>query len=407
MKHMRHVLIVLFTGWILCSQLSACTTAIVSGKFTPDGRPLLFKHRDAGVLQNKLMFFTDGTYEYIGVVNSDDPAGDEIWAGCNSAGFAIMNAASYNMNENDTTSLKDREGIVMKQALQSCATVDDFEKLLERLPKPLGVEANFGVIDAHGGAAYFECGNFDFIKIDANDPQTAPFGYVVRTNYSFARDPDKGYGYIRYLTAEQLFYNAAAAGDLTFQFILQKVSRCLRHSLTGVDLSQNLPKDENDTRFVDFQDFIPRHSSASTVVVQGVRPDESPDKATMWTILGWQLCAVALPTWVKGGQHLPSVLMADDTGNAPLCDMAMRLKKQCFPIERGSGYKYMNLAAVINQAGSGILQRLMPLEDEIIVKSVEALTRWREGGMNAKDIQNHYQWLDDIISMKYKNMFNL
>jgi len=407
MKHIRHELIAFFTGWILCSQLSACTTAIVSGKFTPDGRPLLFKHRDAGVLQNKLMFFTDGKFEYIGVVNSDDPEGDEIWAGCNSAGFAIMNAASYNMNENDTTSVKDREGIVMKQALQSCATVDDFEKLLERLPKPLGVEANFGVIDAQGGAAYFECGNFDFIKIDANDPQTAPFGYIVRTNYSFARDPNEGYGYIRYLTAEQLFYNAAASGDLTFQFILQKVSRCLRHSLTGIDLSQNLPRDGNDTRFVDFQDFIPRHSSASTVVVQGVRPDESPDKTTMWTILGWQPCAVAMPTWVKGGQRLPSVLMADETGNAPLCDMAMRLKKQCFPIERGSGYKYMNLAALMNQAGSGILQRLMPLEDEIIAKSIGVLTRWREEGMNTKDIQDHYRWLDDIIFVKYKNMFNL
>ena len=36
---------------------SAWTTAIVSGKYTMDGRPLLFKHRDSGKLQNKIMYF--------------------------------------------------------------------------------------------------------------------------------------------------------------------------------------------------------------------------------------------------------------------------------------------------------------------------------------------------------------
>ena len=41
-----------------------CTTAIVSGKFTKNGRPLLLKHRDSGFMQNKLMFFEDGKYDY-------------------------------------------------------------------------------------------------------------------------------------------------------------------------------------------------------------------------------------------------------------------------------------------------------------------------------------------------------
>ena len=38
----------------------ACTTTIISGKATADGRPLLFKHRDTGATQNKVMFFDDG-----------------------------------------------------------------------------------------------------------------------------------------------------------------------------------------------------------------------------------------------------------------------------------------------------------------------------------------------------------
>ncbi len=202
---MRKIMIIIFTCFIYVSSLYACTTAIISGKFTVDGRPLLLKHRDTDVLQNKLMFFNDGKYEHIGLINSPDSLGKEIWAGCNSMGFAIMNSASYNLNLKDTTSLKDREGLVMKQALQTCATIEDFEELLRNLPKPLGVEANFGVIDAKGGAAYYETGNFDFKKFDVNDPIIAPFGYIIRTNFSFTGDRKEDYGLIRYQTAEELF----------------------------------------------------------------------------------------------------------------------------------------------------------------------------------------------------------
>jgi hypothetical protein len=109
------------------------------------------------------MYFIDGTYPYIGLVNSNDSTGKEVWGGFNSTGFSIINSASYNIKKNDTTKLSDKEGVLMKAALKICATVADFEKLLGELPKPLGVEANFGVIDANGGAAYFETGNFSYL----------------------------------------------------------------------------------------------------------------------------------------------------------------------------------------------------------------------------------------------------
>ncbi len=388
------------------THVHPCTTAVVSGKFTADGRPLLFKHRDTSALQNKLMYFSDGKFDYIGVVNSADKNGKSVWAGLNSAGFAIMNSASYNLNLHDTTSVKDREGRLMKMALQVCATVDDFEAFLDTLPKPLGVEANFGVIDAKGGAAYFETGNFDFRKFDANDPGTAPFGYIIRTNYSFSRDTDQGYGYIRYENADELFRMAAATKSLSAQFILRKVSRCLKHSLTGIDLTKNLPSEKDAPVMVNFRDFIPRNSSASTFVVHGVKPGESPEFSTMWTITGFQLCAVATPVWVKGGKNLPSILVADETGNAPLCDWAMLLKKQCFPVKRGSGKYYLNLAAVMNREGNGILQRILPLEDLIFQQTESKLKEWRAKGMNGKEINKFYRWLETTITEKYKQLFH-
>ena len=193
---------------------SPCTTAVVSGKFTKDGRPLLWKNRDTQTLNNKLMKFSDGKYLYTGVVNSNDTLGKSIWQGFNSTGFAIMNSASYNLN-NDTIKKSGHEGRVMKLALQTCATIDDFENLLRGLDQPTGLEANYGVIDAHGGAAYFEIGNFGYKKIDVNDPEIALYGYVIRTNYSVTGKMGIGGGYIRFVAADRMMKAAVKENRLT------------------------------------------------------------------------------------------------------------------------------------------------------------------------------------------------
>jgi hypothetical protein len=383
----------------------ACTTAIVSGKFTPDGRPLLLKHRDTDALQNRLMYFQDGRYYYIGLVDSKDTLGKEVWAGCNSAGFAIMNSADYNLNLKDTASLKDREGLLMKQALQTCTSVDDFEAMLRALPTPLGVDANFGVIDARGGAAYFETGNYCFKKIDVNDSLAAPFGYMIRTNFAFSGAREEDYGLIRYRTADELFYMASATRDLTPRFILQKVSRCLKHSLTKTDLTADVPKSSEQPRYVAFRDYIPRFSSSATVLVQGVRRGDPPESATMWTILGFQLCSIAVPAWVGGGEHLPSILLADLSGNAPLCKMALKLKEKCFPISREAGRDYLNLSAVINQQNDGILQKLLPVEEQILRTTEETLPRLRQNGFNRREAEKFYRWVETKVADEYTRLF--
>lgn len=390
-------------------DIFTCTTAVISGKFTTDGRPLLLKHRDSNFNQNKLMYFDDGKYNYIGLVNSKDLNGDEVWGGVNSEVFAIINSASYNIKDDaDTTSIIDKEGEIMKRALQECKTIYDFENLLINYEKPIGVEANFGVIDAYGGAAYFETNNFSFVKIDANDPTSAPFGYIIRTNYSFNGKQDKGYGYIRYLTAEELFYKASSENSLNKEFILQDVSRSLKHSLLDVDYSESITVSKNDNAFISFQDFIPRNSSVSTVLIEGVKQGESPDLSTLWTILGFQFTSVAIPTWVEAGNNLPDLLIADTSGNAPLCDYALKLKKECFPVERGSGYKYLKLSKVINKENKGFIQILRPLENEIISETDKDLKKWRNNNnLPIEEVHNLYIWINKRVKKAYKDNFNL
>lgn len=387
------------------SNTNPCTTAVVSGKATDDGRPLLLKNRDADALQNKLVYFFDGRFKFIGLVNSSDKDNKEVWCGFNEAGFGIMNSASYNLKINDTTKLSDLEGRIMKMALERCSTLEDFEKMLNDLPKPLGVEANFGVIDANGGAAYYETDNFKFIKYDVNDPSIAPNGYLIRTNFSFAGEDNKGYGYIRYATASNLFENKIKDGKLSFEFLINDVPRCLIHSFTKTDLSQNLPE-ENSENFVYFRDYIPRHSTSAAIVVQGVKENESASLTTMWTVLGFPLTSVVIPIWLLDDGKLPNVLQADDTGNAPFCDLALQLKNKVFSNQNDASENYLNLSALMNKENSGVRQKLIPTEEDVLEKSKSLLNRWRSTRINKLEAEKFYLWVDNVLYPQIKNNFS-
>ena len=71
MRKLLSVIIVYLVGWI---PMFPCTSAVVSGRVTPDGRPLLWKHRDASDLNNRIVHFEaeGGTLEFVGLVNGVD-----------------------------------------------------------------------------------------------------------------------------------------------------------------------------------------------------------------------------------------------------------------------------------------------------------------------------------------------
>ncbi|MEJ1730275.1 hypothetical protein SMA90_28515, partial [Escherichia coli] len=118
----------------------ACTSAIITGKVTANGRPLLWKHRDTGQEQNRIAYFTTGKYAFLALVDAPDQGGT-AWTGTNSAGFSIMNTASYNLKDDQVKEM-DQEGKLMYRALEICAGTEDFERFLDTLSRPLRVEAN-------------------------------------------------------------------------------------------------------------------------------------------------------------------------------------------------------------------------------------------------------------------------
>lgn len=341
----------------------ACTSAIIAGYKTLNGRPLLWKHRDTGCLDNRVERIKahDDCYEFVAIFDATDPLDTAAWTGFNEKGFAIMNTASYNLNADDVPeSEMDREGVVMKLALEHCVTVDDFELLLQMLPKPMGVEANFGVIDAQGHGAYFETGNYTYKKYDLAD---AVDGVLTRTNYSYSGRPDEGMGYVRESNEKHLLAPHIQASDFAPWVFTEQISRTFYHSVLDKDYTHS-----GEQWLVD-QDFIPRRISTASIVIEGVKLGETVTNTTMWIALGYPPCAETFAVRVGEGGVPVELNGSGPEKHSPQCDKVLARHAQVFSIKRGNGNHYLDLSKLYNADGTGYCQQLVPKNMEMYRKN--------------------------------------
>ncbi len=353
MKLMRIMisLLILALGQDMVSD--ACTSAVIDGSRTVHGHTLLWKHRDTDYEDNfvaKVPRAHRGEYEYVGLFNAGDSLLAEAWAGLNEAGFGIINTASYNLVP-DTATIRDREGLVMALALKRCRTLADFETLLDTLSRPMGVQANFGVVDATGAGAYYETTDHGYLCFPLTKAED---GAIIRTNFSVSGVADEGYGYIREASARHLLNPIIAARKVEPATFTEGLSRSFYHSLLQRD------KSTDGERWVIDQDFIPRSSSSSSVVIEcGPRP-------VMWVTLGYPPCSVAMPVTVD---NVPAELQPRNPGwHSPWCDEVVNRKHTvAFPIHRGSGQRYIDMDA------------LKPLNDSLRVVSMDNYRRYYSG----------------------------
>ncbi|MDR3119370.1 MAG: hypothetical protein LBU44_08165 [Mediterranea sp.] len=395
---------VLFLFLFFAGGSKACTSAIITGKLTPDGRPLLWKHRDTSELNNRIEHFKGSVYNFIALVNSPDRGGI-VWSGTNSAGFSIINTASYNLKDDDVEEM-DKEGELMYGALSVCKNLLDFEAFLNRLPRPMRVETNVGVIDAEGGAAYYEINNTEWTKLDVNDPKVAPHGFLVVTNFSYTGRIDEGMGYIRYHNAQKIIGDrlSVSGRGITPQWIFNALSRSFYHSLLGIDLKADLGKASRSGWFID-QDFIPRYSSSASVVIQGVRPDETPELTVMWTVLGYPPLGIAVPLFEKSGSGLPSFMTKTRLSeNSGLCDRVLDQKGKVFAIRRGSGLKYFNASRLFNESGTGCMQLLAGCEEHIFSAFEKRMAGWRRTGVSLAELDGFYADIYPKIESAYSSL---
>lgn len=408
---MKKILSFIFTicGILVCIPSISCTSVIVSGKATKSGRPVIYKNRDTGNLNNRVNWKKGEKYSFIGLENASKTTTEE-WGGTNEAGFCIINTASYNIKDDDIPDSKmDNEGVLMYKALGVCATISDFEKFLDEYPRPMGVETNFGVIDAEGGAAYYEVNNTRWVKYDVNDPAVAPRGYRVQTNFSECGRREDYQGYERYLTASAIMddlWKTAVDGrmDIDAMWLVNNMSRSYRHEVLGVDYNKNYDRMAESGAFngtaVD-QDFIPRRITSAVISMDGVKKGENPLHTVMWTTLGYPAAVVTLPLMVCDSDRLPEYVKSTGKNHSLLCDIAMNIKmKNIFPDTLSNGKHYVRIDAVLKGINGrpSLLDCCKEAENDIVKSFDKYYSNWVSGKISDEKFYSKYvsdqgEWL--------------
>jgi tetratricopeptide (TPR) repeat protein len=351
-------MVVLAPHWPAAAE--ECTTLVAAPAATSRGGPLFWKNRDTKALSNKVVLVTEQPYSFLALVDADDGAARAAWAGVNTAGFAMANSASYNLPQPEKEE-REQEGVVMAEALRTCRTVDDLERLLERRQgKRLGVRTNFFAIDALGGAVIIETHNHGQTRYDAS---SFPGSRIVNTNFSRSGGVDEGAGYARFDRASELL-GTITPERLGAVAIFDVLSRDLVHPLLQHPPRaawKTLPADR--PYWVHSNYTIDRPSTASAVVVEGVRPGQDPRLTTMWVALGEPVTTIAVPLWIAAGDPPEELRQGKD---APISVEAARLKAALRPLKSTERNEYADITRLDNAAGTGWLPGLMAVERRIM-----------------------------------------
>jgi hypothetical protein len=322
--------VVCLVGMFLVVQAWACDVAVVSGRVTTDGHPLIWKNFDNSSSANQQVTYFPARKAsaggYLMVYRYEDGmrllTGSSITpsAGVNEAGFAAACTSVY-QDYNITAEPVNLNTALLQEALATCATLADFEKLLRNWPYyHLGtvISANFVVIDAQGGAALYECftGHLNkiinpmmFKKYDANTgrvvnqsgyqlkaAQSGFIGFYILTNYNSYIPWNVGQD--RKQRAEYLLAGLANGRRLDYRTVMREVAK----DVAGKQVNTRVSSETNYSTVY----CISRNATRSGVVVRGVAKGQDPRLVTFWCNLGEPSVGVFVPFFAgaKGASHL-------------------------------------------------------------------------------------------------------
>jgi len=359
-------------------NLEECTIGVASGKATADGRPLLWKNRDGSYGPREVVYFKDGRFKYLAV----GPVYTSQWigGGVNEFGFCTVNSAAVDLPEKSKKGM--HGGHVMKTALRQCVTVDDFENILKQTNVSGRTTAcNIGVIDAFGGAAIFETGNFSYTRFDATDPKVAPQGYIVRANFTLTGGGDRGRA--RYDRANQLWQQAVEKDQLDYRYVLRKVCRDLSGSEDVSYTPPEMEATENNTlQVLNNENAINHPTTTYVALFHGVRPDENPSLTTFWPIIGGPIFSIAVPSWVIAESTAPEM---DGAEFSPLCIAARDLYLANYVT--GDKRKFLLNPDMLPD----IWAVTYPVEDHIFDQTESIMAQWRQDYPTARQVASFHR----------------
>ena len=260
-----------------------CTIGLANEYVTMDGRPLLWKIRDAGEALQQLFYSPGSPYDYVGVRN----AGGTVAMGFNEAGIVTGNSyvSGYGPNQNL---------LMQHYILRNYANLSQIRNYFDAADKPYstGGRGCFPFIDRDGEAVMFELNGPDWwLEYDTRNSNREGQGlldFVVRANEFHIQSDGTDDTDITGGRYESGAYNVSGLVDennLSFRTIIQ-----------GND------GPGSGYEFFRYGPGRPLHrmsriTTRSAMVVQGVFPHEDPALTTGWFILGQTNFGIAVPVW--------------------------------------------------------------------------------------------------------------
>ena len=386
---MKTKLFILLCLFLISRDIKPCTLGVANGKATADGRPMLWKTRDYEVKTNILFYTRTDRINFISNI-TPEYGFDKSWFGVNEKGFAIAN--TFIQNYPDSKSGPEN-GEFMSLALRTCATVDDFKKLLDSTNfTQRKTKAVFGVIDSLGGAAIFEVSGNDYHMFDANDPLVAPDGIIIRTNFTISNGGKQGIE--RYERSGILINEMYRNGKLDVKNILQTQMRDMNYM--PVSNSGNSPnaKDTIPKEYFDCRKNICTPFSISAVVICGIKQNEPASQTTLWAMLGNPFASIAVPYWAAG--EVPS--LASSVSECSLYGISRKIKNMIFDIQNKN---YVNIPETIK-----LKNILFKIENTIYNNANTALDKWRKSAPGKNEMLSKERELADYAYSELLKVYN-
>ena len=162
-----------------------------------------------------------------------------------------------------------------------------------------------------------------------------------------------------------------------------------------------LPDDDKHECLVDFRNFVPKYGTTSAMVIQGVNVKESPLTTVAWTMAGSPMMTVAVPYVLTSGKVLPQKSIKGSDGHCWLSHMGRHLRDSIF-----INSKTVDLARLYNQQETGILQKIVRIESEILLEGNSLIDELRKyGQFLTYEMDAYYSWIDQYLEEQYANAF--
>jgi hypothetical protein len=348
-------------------------------------------------------------YDDLANINNGTPVNPS--GGLNEAGFAISCTSVYE-DYDPSHEYYNINTKLLWDALEECATIDEFDAFLNNWRQNnsgKAISGNFVAIDAHGGAALYECytgGTTDSIyyrKYDANtgaitlqDGSSAGVDTIAQT-YGFVNRANANtfipfnFGEQRRWRAQTILIDLAETGRLNYRNCMTEVAK----DVIGqqIDGSGNLLDDgtcQNGTNASCLIDYsttycISRASTRLGMVVDGVASGNDPRLSVFWCLLGEPSVGVFVPYFVNARQ-ISYLSWADDVdldGNYydindvslmnRACNRRETYKHLIYPDNNGNVLLGMNTKVMNKLELAKVQQWTFPLEAFVFQKTEEYL----------------------------------